>query len=99
MPTCCPVSGNGEGSAHSHEKLTYHLPVLLRRIVAVLGVPSSGRCKMTFTCADHNTQPLSIRVQFAADWHLREGEAVIAPLAAKARITRRLHLRTRRKNA
>jgi len=36
----------------------------------------------------HHTQPLSIRVQFAADWHLREGEAVLAPLAAKARITR-----------
>src|SRR5689334_9726288 len=23
MPTCCPVSGNGAGSTHAHEKLTY----------------------------------------------------------------------------
>src|SRR5206468_562590 len=47
IPTCCPVSGSGVGSAHSHAKLTYHLPVLLRRMVAVLGVPSSGRCSTT----------------------------------------------------
>ena len=39
----------GAGSAHSHEKQTYHLPVLLRLIVAVLGVPSRGRCRMTLT--------------------------------------------------
>ena len=49
MPTCRPVSGKGDGSAHSHEKQTYHLPVLLRLMVAVLGVPSKGRCRMIFT--------------------------------------------------
>src|SRR5262249_39481411 len=38
-----PVGGRGVGS-HSQEILTNHLPVALRRIVAVLGVPSSGRC-------------------------------------------------------
>ena len=32
----------GDGSGHSQEKQIYHLPVLLRVIVAVLGVPSKG---------------------------------------------------------
>ncbi len=49
MPTSRPVGGRSAGSAHSHEKQTYHLPVLLRRIVAVLGVPSTGRCSSTLT--------------------------------------------------
>ena len=51
MPTCCPAAGSGDGAAHSHshshshshEQHTYHLPVLLRESVAVLGVPSKGR--------------------------------------------------------
>ena len=47
MPTCRPVAGNGVGSAHSQEKQTYHLPVLLRLMVAVLVMPSIGRCRMT----------------------------------------------------
>src|SRR5262245_23031150 len=45
MPTCCLASGSGDGPAHSHEQPTYHLPVRLRRLMAVLGVPSSGRCR------------------------------------------------------
>lgn len=49
MPTGCTVSGRADGSAHSHEKQTYHLPVRLRMTVAVLGGPSSGRCRMIFT--------------------------------------------------
>ncbi len=49
MPTWRPVSGRGAGSAHSHEKRTYHLPVLLRLMVAVLGVPSMGRCRSILT--------------------------------------------------
>src|SRR5512135_937061 len=40
LPTCRPVMGKGDGSAHSHEKQTDHLPVLLQLIVAVLGVPA-----------------------------------------------------------
>src|SRR5690348_2107878 len=39
IPTGRPVFGKGDGSAHSHEKVTDHLPVLVRRMVAVLGVP------------------------------------------------------------
>src|SRR5258708_17542786 len=48
MPTCCSVAGNGDGSAHSHEKVTYHLPVLLRQIVAALGVPCTRPGGTTF---------------------------------------------------
>jgi hypothetical protein len=45
MPTSRPVGGTGVGF-HSLEMVTYHLPVAVRRIVAVLGVPSSGRWAM-----------------------------------------------------
>jgi hypothetical protein len=47
IPACCPVAGRGTGSAHAHEKVTYHVPVLLREMVAVLGMPSKGRCRGT----------------------------------------------------
>ncbi len=49
MPTWRPVAGNGVGSAHSQKKQTYHLPVLLRLMVAVLVMPSIGRCRMILT--------------------------------------------------
>src|SRR5262249_27883241 len=50
MPTGRPLSGHGDGSAHWQEQQTYHLPVLLRLMVANLGIPSSGRWSMIFTC-------------------------------------------------
>jgi hypothetical protein len=35
--------------SHSQELVTNHLPVAVRRMVAVLGVPSSGRWMMLVT--------------------------------------------------
>ncbi len=91
MPTWRPVAGNGAGWAHSHEKHTYHLPVLLRLIVAVLSAPSIGRCRRTFTCPT-----LAMRMRFssaarrATDRHLREGDALVASTATEAGVPRRL---------
>src|SRR5262249_22617255 len=45
LPTSCPVAGTGNGSTHAQENETVQVPVLLRCMVAVLGVPSKGRCK------------------------------------------------------
>src|SRR5262249_29441714 len=47
LPTSRPVAGRGVGS-HSQEKETTHLPVAVRRRVAVLGMPASGRCSPTW---------------------------------------------------
>ncbi len=96
IPTGKPVVGSGTGSAHAHEQPTYHVPVLLRLIVAVLGTPSLGRCRTTFTCptlamrrrfvsaSRVQPSPGCSLVQGAACWNLREGEAVLALRAAKA---------------
>jgi hypothetical protein len=84
MPIACPVGGSGVGSAHSHEKQTYRLPVLLREIVAVLGVPSSGRCSTTLT---RPTLAMRTRLSSISNRHLGKGDAIITSRAPKARIT------------
>ncbi len=49
-PTSTPIAASDKASgcgSVSTLKLTYHLPVALRRIVTILIRPSTGRCKMT----------------------------------------------------
>src|SRR5262245_6306461 len=42
-------NGRQRDGSHSLEKETNQFPVVARRIVAVLGLPSRGRCKSTLT--------------------------------------------------
>src|SRR5258706_3140542 len=74
-----------------HGALTREGDVPLARAAAAdvgsLGRALDGTMQNDLHLADiHDAQALSVRVQCAADWHLREGEAVVAPLATEAGI-------------
>jgi hypothetical protein len=89
MPTRCPVSGQGDGAAPSPEQQIDHVPVLLRLLLAVFGVPSSGRCRRIWTAPPpyHRTRRFS-----ASHWHgnVGIGDAGGASLPAKTGLARRL---------